>query len=424
MVIRTEALSKYYRIGNSLSSEGLRSQLRRTLRRGLSRNHAEDYREGQEGIWAVKDVSFEAKEGDVIGIIGRNGSGKSTLLKMLARITVPTSGQATIKGRVGSLLEVGTGFHPLLTGRENIYLNGAMIGIRKDEIRKRFDEIVAFSEVERFLDTPVKHYSSGMFVRLAFSVAAFLETEILLVDEVLAVGDIGFQTKCFERIESLIEKGVTVIFISHSMASVQRLCPLSVLMENGRILFVGETVDAAAHYYALTTNVKEKEQASTDNGITHRGDGSLAVQLVDFGMLNGQGQRTTKICCGDYIDFRLSLMTRNGRSRRLPGIALRIMDNQTQELIANIQTPQAVCRDTEAKGRLWIQCAVQSLNLAPGIYKLEVKIGGDGDELLDIAEIHEHLEITWSKETVDNMSYKGRVYIPGRWEASARAEDE
>lgn len=202
-----------------------------------------------EEFWALDDISFDIYQGDRVGIIGRNGAGKSTLLKILSRITEPTKGQITIKGRVSSLLEVGTGFHPELTGRENIFLNGVILGMSKVEIRKKFDEIVAFAEVEKFLDTPVKRYSSGMYVRLAFAVAAHLEPEVLIVDEVLAVGDAQFQKKCLGKMEEVGNSGRTILFVSHNMATVSSLCNRAILLESGKIAKVGATSEVVMHYY-------------------------------------------------------------------------------------------------------------------------------------------------------------------------------
>ena len=206
------------------------------------------YPSTREEFWALKDVSFEVKRGEVVGIIGRNGAGKSTLLKILSRITEPTEGRVTLRGRVASLLEVGTGFHPELTGRENIFLNGAILGMSKAEIRKKFDEIVAFAEVERFLDTPVKRYSSGMYVRLAFAVAAHLEPEILVVDEVLAVGDFEFQKKCMGKMKDVATGGRTVLFVSHNMAAIKVLCSQALLLQKGRVLAFGQTNEVIHKY--------------------------------------------------------------------------------------------------------------------------------------------------------------------------------
>lgn len=228
-------------------------------------------------IWALNDVTFDVRRGEVLGIIGKNGAGKSTLLKILTRITEPTSGKAVIRGRVGSLLEVGTGFHPELTGRENVYLNGTILGMKKGEIDRKFDEIVDFSGVEQFIDTPVKRYSSGMFVRLGFAVAAHLEPEVLLIDEVLAVGDVGFQKKCLGKMKDVAGEGRTVLFVSHNMASVQNLCPRTCLLEGGRMTFSGETRDAITRY--LQSTQKTRYDALCDR-TDRKGDGK--VKMVAF----------------------------------------------------------------------------------------------------------------------------------------------
>ena len=245
VAILTERLSKQYRIGELQSTYGtLRDSLTAAARRLARRDHGAHYEE----IWALRDVSLEVREGEVLGVIGPNGAGKSTLLKILTRITTPTSGRAEIRGRVGSLLEVGTGFHPELTGRENVYLNGSVLGMKRREIQDKFDEIVEFSGVEQFIDTPVKRYSSGMSVRLAFAVAAHLEPEILLVDEVLAVGDAEFQRRCLGRMEDLSESGRTVVFVSHQMQAVAQLCDRVILLQAGGVVLDGPSSDVVAHY--------------------------------------------------------------------------------------------------------------------------------------------------------------------------------
>lgn len=255
LAIRVENLSKLYRIGKK--QEKYRT-LRDTIAEAfilpfkkagsLIKGQASAASNLNETIWALRDVSFGIKKGEVVGIIGRNGAGKSTLLKILSRITEPTTGFAEIHGRVGSLLEVGTGFHAELTGRENIYLNGAILGMKKAEIDKKFDEIVAFAEVEKFIDTPVKHYSSGMYLRLAFAVAAHLEPEILFVDEVLAVGDARFQKKCLNKMQDIGNEGRTVLFVSHNMATITRLCGRALLLEEGKLLKDGTSIDVVANY--------------------------------------------------------------------------------------------------------------------------------------------------------------------------------
>lgn len=259
-IIKVHKLGKKYRIGAKINPEGLdnfRDVILNTVKapfRNLKRlrklTYFEDGGDGEASdiIWALKDVSFEVNKGEVVGIIGRNGSGKSTLLKILSRITEPTKGCAELRGRVASLLEVGTGFHRELTGRENIYLNGSILGMKKWEINKKFDEIVAFSEIEKFIDTPVKHYSSGMYVRLAFAVAAHLNPEILLVDEVLAVGDTAFQKKCLGKMGDIAKAGRTVLFVSHSMDSVLRLCTKAILLNNGQIQYADKAEKVVSFY--------------------------------------------------------------------------------------------------------------------------------------------------------------------------------
>ena len=249
IAIQSEGLSKRYRLGSSVPYKTLRESLPNLFRgaanrvRSLGTGHS-----GSNTFWALRDVSFQVQHGEVIGVIGRNGAGKSTLLKILSRITWPTEGRAMIYGRVGSLLEVGTGFHPELTGRENIFLNGAIMGMRKAEIASKFDEIVAFAEVEKFIDTPVKHYSSGMYVRLAFAIAAHLEPEILIIDEVLAVGDLAFQQKCLGKMSEVSRQGRTILFVSHNMAVVERLCGRAIVLRDGQIEYEGETENAIHHY--------------------------------------------------------------------------------------------------------------------------------------------------------------------------------
>ncbi len=247
-VVKVEGLSKRYHIGEktAYNYRNFRDVLANTFKFNKNKSSKSDF-------WALKDVSFEIKQGEVVGIIGRNGAGKSTLLKILSRITEPTEGYAEIRGRVGALLEVGTGFHPELTGRENIYLNGSILGMKRREIAKKFDEIVDFAEVEKFIDTPVKHYSSGMYVRLAFAVAAHLEPEILIVDEVLAVGDASFQKKCLGKMGNVAKKGRTVLFVSHNMGAVKSLCKSAILLAAGQITTTGET-EAIIDSYLNSSN--------------------------------------------------------------------------------------------------------------------------------------------------------------------------
>jgi lipopolysaccharide transport system ATP-binding protein len=255
-VLRAENVRKMYRVGEREPYRALRDVITNAFK-APTRTLRRRSRQEVDKIWALDDVSFDVGRGEVLGLIGANGAGKSTLLKVLSRITEPTAGQVTIHGRVGSLLEVGTGFHPELTGRENIFLNGTILGMRRSEIITRFDEIVDFSGVERFLDTPVKRYSSGMQVRLAFAVAAHLQPEILLVDEVLAVGDVEFQQKCLGKMQDVTRAGRTVIFVSHNLAAVRTLCPRALVLEGGQLVFDGDTPSAIERYLGHLDRVAE-----------------------------------------------------------------------------------------------------------------------------------------------------------------------
>jgi len=294
IAIRTENLSKQYRIGahqqkrnfREVVQDAFKSPFRRAAK--LLRGQAAGAAELDEIIWALKDVSLEVKQGEVVGIIGRNGAGKSTFLKVISRITEPTEGFADIHGHMGSLLEVGTGFHPELTGRENIFLNGAILGMKKDHIRQRFDEIVAFAEVEKFIDTPVKHYSSGMYLRLAFAVAAHLDPEILLVDEVLAVGDAQFQKKCLNKMQDVGKEGRTVLFVSHNMSAVTRLCQRAIIIHQGRVSLDGPSHEVVSSYIIEGHGPKGSREWSFSDA-----PGGEVARLLAVRVKNDEGQVTT-----------------------------------------------------------------------------------------------------------------------------------
>ncbi len=293
-IISVRGISKMYRLGQ-VGTGTLIHDLNRWwhLIRGkddpyakIAESNFRDSRGNSEYVWSLKDISFDVAQGDVLGIIGRNGAGKSTLLKILSRITAPTSGKAKIKGRVASLLEVGTGFHPELTGRENIFLNGSILGMRKAEIQSKFDDIVAFSGVERYVDTPVKRYSSGMYVRLAFAVAAHLEPEILIVDEVLAVGDAEFQKKCLGKMKDVSTKeGRTVLFVSHNMAAVKSLCTKGIVLAEGKKIFEGNQLEAV-HFYQnnQSTNSSFKHHGALDDA-----PGNQNIRILSFEVFPYQG---------------------------------------------------------------------------------------------------------------------------------------
>jgi lipopolysaccharide transport system ATP-binding protein len=275
IAIQVEQLGKQYRIGGQPERyKALRDVVANTISRSVRSARSRLRQDGapngsQQTFWALRDLSFEIPRGHVVGIIGRNGAGKSTLLKILSRITEPTQGWVDLYGRVGSLLEVGTGFHPELTGRENIYLNGAILGMRKQEVERKFDEIVSFAEVEKFIDTPVKHYSSGMYLRLAFAVAAHLEPEILLVDEVLAVGDAAFQQKCIGKMVDVAQEGRTVLFVSHNMAAVSTLCRSAIVLDQGRVVLHASTSEAIHRYSHLQQTTSEANVSAHGVRVTY-----------------------------------------------------------------------------------------------------------------------------------------------------------
>jgi lipopolysaccharide transport system ATP-binding protein len=303
-MIHVEGIGKRYRLGQSIRHNTLRDAIMHRVRVGKRRPS-----EGraEEHFWALRDVSFDVGEGEVVGIIGRNGAGKSTLLKILSRITPPTEGRIRIRGRVASLLEVGTGFHPELSGRENIYMNGAILGMRHQEIRAKFDDIVSFAGVEKFLDTPVKRYSSGMYVRLAFAVAAHLEPEILVVDEVLAVGDAEFQKKALGKMSRVVEQGRTVLFVSHNMAAVSRLCGKGILLERGSIKLEGRADQVVRAY--LTSDHQGVAHRCWDEIDEAPGDDVVRLREVtvhdECGDQSGHFNATESICvtiCYDVIE--------------------------------------------------------------------------------------------------------------------------
>jgi lipopolysaccharide transport system ATP-binding protein len=308
-VICAENISKQYKIGTVQPYDNLREALMSGIRRLLP--GAVKKESGNDTIWALKDVSFEIESGEVTGIVGRNGSGKSTLLKILSRITEPTRGSAEIRGRVASLLEIGTGFHPELTGRENIYLNAAILGMRRVEISQKFKDILAFSEVEQFIDTPVKYYSSGMFVRLAFAVAAHLDPDILLIDEVLAVGDAKFQKKCLGKMEEVGKEGRTIMLVSHNMAMVASLCKNCIFLHEGRLMRYGPSSTVIQEYCADGAEVLGK----FDYRNSHRGPGDDTARLLMARLTNERGEVITEtfISEGIILEMEYEVLTKGAR---------------------------------------------------------------------------------------------------------------
>ena len=379
-VIRVENLGKKYIIGRNREAErytALRDVIANGAKELVGRfKHPADFksqRSASEEFWALKDVSFEIKQGDRVGIIGRNGAGKSTLLKVLSRITEPTTGDIRIKGRVASLLEVGTGFHPELTGRENIYLNGAILGMGRKEIQHKFDEIVAFAEVEKFLDTPVKRYSSGMYVRLAFSVAAHLEPEILIVDEVLAVGDAEFQKKCLGKMGEVGKEGRTVLFVSHNIGSIQQLCNRGILLGQGEILTLG-TVNQVVDSYL--------QWSKREGSLPVRRAGNGKITFAEFYTSNDSDIKTNVFSMGETLYVNFSLVYEE--EVRDPVIGIHIKNHLNEQLahIINLDDGFHV-HSPEKKSRVRISVKVPRLFISPSEYYVELWVGEDMSSACD-----------------------------------------
>jgi lipopolysaccharide transport system ATP-binding protein len=371
IAIRVENLSKTYNIvGSKAPYKTLRESLATAAAIPIDRlRHSPTSPGKTETIWALKDVSFEIGYGEAVGIIGRNGAGKSTLLKVLSRITRPTRGRAEIHGRVGSLLEVGTGFHPELTGRENIYLNGTILGMRKAEIARQFDEIVAFAEIEPFLDTPVKRYSSGMYVRLAFAVAAHLEPEILLVDEVLAVGDAAFQKKCLGRMGDVTKAGRTVLFVSHNMGAINRLCPRSLWIDGGRLRMAGGSQELISAY--LMSGALECGKRIWETGVSNAGTDEFKLLAVTI--KNQEHAPATNLPVNGLIEIGIKYRI----SKSLPycrvGFLLTTVDGIV--VFETYDTDETRPNEKREPADYMASCQIPPHLLNPGRYVLSVNAG-------------------------------------------------
>lgn len=326
-------------------------------------------RDGEDVLWALKDVSFDIRQGESVGFVGRNGAGKSTLLKVLSRIVEPSEGRATLRGRISSLLEVGTGFHPDLTGRENVYMNGTILGMRKREIDRKFEEIVAFSGVERFLDTPIKRYSSGMKVRLAFSVAAHLEPELLIVDEVLAVGDAEFQRKCLGKMQDVAGAGRTVLFVSHNTSAVQTLCARAIALRDGRIVDDGEASEVVRGYLS---SMQEPGQTGFGSGNPYRRTTGDAV-LTGGRVLNAAGEPSLGLVAGEAATLEFDYLNPAGRKTLEPAITVRNMAGQPILFLK----PHLVSRILQAREAGSFRVTVPVLPLPLGDYRVEVTLSAD-----------------------------------------------
>ena len=386
VVIASEGLGKKYLIGHQAKSGSyvaMRDMLARNARTLWHRT--KDLVQGRpviegdtlEEVWALKDLNFEIRRGETVGVIGRNGAGKSTLLKVLSRITEPSTGRVTVRGRVASLLEVGTGFHPELTGRENIYLNGAILGMARSEISRKFDEIVAFAEVEKFLDTPVKRYSSGMYVRLAFAVAAHVEPEILLVDEVLAVGDLAFQRKCLGKMWDVAQAGRTVLFVSHNLVAVQQLCKRGMVLDGGASAFQGGIQDAVRYY---VQGVETDTLAIDLAGRTDR-KGSQSLKFTRVAILDAAGNELKQVLIGQDIRIRFFYVSERERTDAAVQVAFNIRTSQGY-LLANLNSADAGQGQLDIHARGYFECRWPRYQFRSGSYDCSLFCSVNG-EILD-----------------------------------------
>ncbi len=394
-VIRVENVSKHYRIGERAQYGALRDVMSnamavpwRRLRTVGQLSPNNQQKSANQDLWALRDVSFELNRGEIIGIIGHNGAGKSTLLKILSRITKPTTGCVKIRGRVGSLLEVGTGFHPELTGRENIFLNGAILGMGKAEIERKFDEIVAFAEIEEFIDTPVKRYSSGMYMRLAFAVAAHLETEIVMVDEVLAVGDAAFQKKCLGKMGDVVNEGRTVLFVSHNMNAIQRLCPRSMLLERGRLVALADTASIIRMYLPDKLSDDSPSSWIDATGMGRRGTGKARVSSFWYSSCN----ETVKFKPYPLGPLEFKLRIFSDSARTLGSLAVILFDKNGTKLV-NADTVSLGQTISLHQGHNIVRLRISELYLNPGDYTLGWWLANPLGEKYDFVEAALNIEV-------------------------------
>lgn len=380
-VIIAESLGKKYNIGLQQPKYHLMSEnISNFFKNFLSGDVLKRKLQKDNFIWALKNVSFEVKQGEIIGVIGRNGAGKSTLLKLLSRIIEPSYGKAKILGRSGSLLEVGTGFHEELTGRENIFLNGSILGMKNREIKEKFDEIVDFSGVGKFLDTPVKYYSSGMYVRLAFAIAAYFLPEILLIDEVLAVGDVGFRKKCFGKMDEVVRQGRSILFVSHDMAVVSSLCSRAILLDEGRIIASGDTEEVVAVYLGAIHKLADTQ---LNKRLDRQGDGRM--RCVRYWLENHRGEHIEFLRTGEEALICIEYISILQKSINNLSVAIALKDkfgNQIADLANRVS--QDIWEEAPPNGIM--RCKINRLPLVPGSYRFNIFASIDGiitDYILD-----------------------------------------
>jgi lipopolysaccharide transport system ATP-binding protein len=424
IAISVENLSKQYHIGSLKSKDdtlitttlhSMAAPVRRTVK--LLRGQYTGAAELDDVFWALQDISFQVKEKEVVGVIGRNGAGKSTLLKLLSRITYPTTGRIKIYGRVGSLLEVGTGFHSELTGRENVHLNGAVLGMSRAEIDRKFDEIVAFSGVERFIDTPVKHYSSGMSVRLAFAVAAHLEPEILLVDEVLSVGDMQFQNKCLGKMHDIASTGRTVVVVSHNMTSIRNLCQRTIWIEQGHIVRDGETAQVVEAYLAqFLGDQNGTGEVDLRDWPERYGDGR--ARILSACLLNDQGEVTTEFVAGQPLTVEYTLESSIDDPLNLTAVIASATTSTNIVHLSHWDTPDVVAQDLTGLHK--IRMTIPSLPLNQGAFELSIAVHTAHFIPIDVIRHALYFSVSGNpinRRPFDTLAERGGfVTVPSTWE--------
>jgi len=424
LVVKVENISKRYRLG-VVGTKTIKEDVKRFLESIFlkSRLNAEEGESNDRTIvasssnyvWSLKDVSFEINRGDVVGIIGRNGAGKSTLLKILSRITAPSGGEIKLNGKVASLLEVGTGFHPELTGRENIYLNGSILGMSKSEISNKLNDIIEFAEVQRYIDTPVKRYSSGMYVRLAFSIAAHLEPDILIIDEVLAVGDASFQKKCIDKMKEISQKdGRTILFVSHVMASIQSLCNKIVLLNSGEVEYVGGVSEGIDKYLAKYKS-EITDYANIEKSTRREGNKKVIFSNLDF--QTESGVSVDSILTGQdlVLVFRLKV---NSKQIKKIDIGFSIHDKNHQGICNNYSSYQNIFYENPNSDYMIVKAHIQDLFLVPGNYIIQGRVVVDDEEsdfcFEDLGEIKVSMGDFYQSGVIGQANW-GNVLLKAKW---------
>jgi lipopolysaccharide transport system ATP-binding protein len=412
VMIRAENLGKHYRLGETVDLKRTFRELLSGLPGHLARRMTRTDVRDSEWFWALKGIDLEIRRGEAVGIIGRNGAGKSTLLKILSRITAPTTGRIEIHGRVGSLLEIGTGFHPELTGRENIYLNGSILGMRKHEIARKFDEIVDFAGTEMFLDTPVKRYSSGMRVRLGFAVAAHLEPEILIVDEVLSVGDAEFRKKCMGKMEHVTGEGRTVLFVSHNMAAVRNLCSKAILLGQGMLEMTGPTPETITSYLNSINN----SRGNGDGFFCHNKE--LEITLENILILNGDGETLSSSICGNSVVIRLIINTEHDWKNILTSISVH---SSSGERICIFHSGSMAKSMKLYKPKTFLDCSIPRIPLMPDTYRLDVKLVVNGQSAFHLHNIFEFNIAAgdyFGSGNLPDQAWGGQVLVDHSWNST------